>query len=48
MVNQYKKDKDSCILEVSSKEEGICDLVNFADSYGEPIQDGQPPRTNVC
>ena len=38
MVNQYKKDKDSCMLEVSSKE-GICDLVNVTDPYGEPIQE---------
>ena len=41
MVNQYKKDKDSCMLEVSSKEEGICDLVSVTDPYGEPIQEGQ-------
>ena len=41
MVNQYKKNKDSCMLEVSSKDEGICDLVNVTDPYGEPIQEGQ-------
>ena len=41
MVNQYKNDKDSCMLELGSKEEGICDLVSVRDPYGEPIQEGQ-------
>ena len=39
MVNQYKKVKDSCMLEVSSKEEGIFDLVSVTDPYDEPIQE---------
>ena len=38
MVNQYKKDKYSCMLELSSKE-GICDLVSVTDPYDEPIQE---------
>ena len=41
MMNQYKKDKYSCMLEVSSKEEDICDLVSVTDSYGKSIQEGQ-------
>ena len=41
MVNRYKKDKGSFMLEVSSKEEGICDLVSVTDPYDEPIQQGQ-------
>ena len=29
------------MLEVSSKGEGICDLVSVTDPYGEIIQEGQ-------
>ena len=43
MVNQYKKDNDSCMLEVSFKQDGIRDLVSVTDPYGEPIQEGQGP-----
>ena len=41
MMNQYKNDKDSCMLELGSKEEGICDLISVTDPYDEPIQEGQ-------